>query len=45
VIITPHTANTLEMALPLLSARVTDNIRRYAAGDPLLGPVDVHLGY
>jgi phosphoglycerate dehydrogenase-like enzyme len=45
VIVTPHTANTLEMALPLLSARVTENVRRYAAGEPLLGPVDPRLGY
>jgi phosphoglycerate dehydrogenase-like enzyme len=45
VIITPHTANTAEMALPLLSARVTENVRRYAAGEPLLGPVDPRLGY
>jgi phosphoglycerate dehydrogenase-like enzyme len=45
VIITPHTANTLDMALPLLSARVTENVRRYAAGEPLLGPVDPALGY
>jgi phosphoglycerate dehydrogenase-like enzyme len=45
VIITPHTANTLEMALPLLSARVTENVRRYAAGEALLGPVDPALGY
>jgi len=45
VIVTPHTANTAEMALPLLSARVTENVRRYAAGEPLLGPVDPALGY
>ena len=44
-IITPHTANTPEMALPLLSARLTENVRRYAAGEPLLGPVDPSLGY
>ena len=44
-IVTPHTANTPEMALPLLSARITDNVRRYAAGEPLLGPVDPSLGY
>ena len=30
--ITPHTANTPEMALPLLSARITENVRRYASG-------------
>jgi phosphoglycerate dehydrogenase-like enzyme len=45
VIITPHTANTAEMAVPLLSARVSENVRRYAAGEPLLGPVDPRLGY
>jgi phosphoglycerate dehydrogenase-like enzyme len=45
VIITPHTANTMEMAIPLLSTRVTENVRRYAAGDDLLGPVDPALGY
>jgi phosphoglycerate dehydrogenase-like enzyme len=45
VIITPHTANTAEMALPLLTARVSDNVRRYAAGEALVGLVDPHLGY
>jgi phosphoglycerate dehydrogenase-like enzyme len=45
VIITPHTANTPEMALPLLSARVADNIRRYATNQPLLGLVDPLKGY
>ena len=45
VIITPHTANTKAMARPLLSARVTDNVRRYGAGEPLAGLVDPELGY
>jgi phosphoglycerate dehydrogenase-like enzyme len=45
VVITPHTANTQEMARPLLGSRVTDNVRRYAAGEPLLGPVDPDQGY
>jgi phosphoglycerate dehydrogenase-like enzyme len=45
VIITPHTANTEAMAVPLLGARVTENVRRYQAGDPLVGPVDPALGY
>jgi phosphoglycerate dehydrogenase-like enzyme len=45
VIVTPHTANTAEMAVPLLAARVTDNVRRWLAGDPLVGPVDPKLGY
>jgi phosphoglycerate dehydrogenase-like enzyme len=44
-IISPHTANTPEMATPLLTARVVDNVRRFAAGEPLVGPVDVDLGY
>jgi phosphoglycerate dehydrogenase-like enzyme len=44
-IITPHTANTPEMAQPVLSARVTENVRRYAAGEPLIGLVDVDAGY
>ena len=44
-IITPHTANTMEMARPMLSARITDNVRRFAASQPLIGPVDPTLGY
>ncbi|MEY2467937.1 MAG: hypothetical protein QOF21_635 [Actinomycetota bacterium] len=44
-IITPHTANSLEMGLPLLAKRVTDNLRRYAAGEPLVGLVDLAAGY
>lgn len=45
VIITPHTGNTLEMAKPLLARRVTDNVRRYISGEPLLGYVDLTKGY
>lgn len=45
VLITPHVGNTPEMAVPLLSARITDNVRRWAAGDALVGPVDPALGY
>jgi phosphoglycerate dehydrogenase-like enzyme len=44
-IVTPHTANTQEMALPLLSARITDNVRRWIAGEPLVGLVDPVAGY
>ncbi len=44
-LITPHVGNTPEMAVPLLSARITENTRRFAAGEPLLGPVDPALGY
>lgn len=43
--ITPHVGNTPEMAVPLLSARVRENVRRHLAGEPLLGPVDVDAGY
>lgn len=45
VIITPHTGNTKEMAAPLLSGRITENVRRYGAGQPLVGLVDPDLGY
>jgi phosphoglycerate dehydrogenase-like enzyme len=45
VIVTPHTANTQEMALPLLSARITGNVRRWIAGEPLVGSVDPLAGY
>ena len=44
-IITPHVANTPEMAEPLLAARITDNVRRWADGKPLVGVVDPDLGY
>lgn len=44
-IITPHIANTPEMGRPLLARRVTENVARWIAGDDLLGPVDVELGY
>jgi len=45
VLVTPHTANTQAMGRPLLAARVRDNVRRRIAGEELLGPVDVDLGY
>jgi phosphoglycerate dehydrogenase-like enzyme len=44
-LITPHTANTEDMAKPLLFARIRDNVRRYAAGEELIGLVDPDLGY
>lgn len=44
-LITPHTANTEDMAKPLLGGRITENLRRYAAGEPLLGVVDPDAGY
>jgi phosphoglycerate dehydrogenase-like enzyme len=44
-IITPHVGNTPEMARPLLADRITTNVRRWIAGEPLIGLVDVALGY
>lgn len=44
-IITPHIANTPEMGLPLIAARVQDNVARFARGEPLVGVVDVTAGY
>jgi phosphoglycerate dehydrogenase-like enzyme len=44
-LITPHTANTEDMAQPLLSARIAENVRRFAAGEELLGVVDPDRGY
>jgi phosphoglycerate dehydrogenase-like enzyme len=44
-LITPHTANTQAMAAPVLARRVTDNVRRWLAGEELIGRVDVELGY
>jgi phosphoglycerate dehydrogenase-like enzyme len=44
-IITPHVGNTPEMAKPLLAERITANVRRWAQGEPLIGPVDRALGY
>ena len=45
VLITPHTGNTKAMARPLLGARITENVRRYRAGEAFIGLVDPDLGY
>ncbi len=44
-IITPHIANTPEMAIPVLAKRVTENVRRFGANEELIGIVDVQAGY
>jgi phosphoglycerate dehydrogenase-like enzyme len=44
-LISPHTGNTYEMAIPLLAERVRENVRRRIAGEELLGPVDPEAGY
>jgi phosphoglycerate dehydrogenase-like enzyme len=44
-ILTPHTANTVAMSRPAIERRITENVRRFAAGEPLVGLVDVVAGY
>jgi phosphoglycerate dehydrogenase-like enzyme len=44
-IITPHVGNTPEMAVPLLSERITANVRRFGRGEELIGLVEHDLGY
>ena len=44
-IITPHTADTIEMIRPLLGERIRENVERYAAGQELVGLVDAEAGY
>lgn len=45
VIITPHVANTWDMAVPELVAMVERNVARFAAGETLEGLVDPSAGY
>jgi phosphoglycerate dehydrogenase-like enzyme len=44
-LITPHTANPWQTAQPLLADRVRENVQRFAAGEELVGLVDVEAGY
>ena len=44
-IITPHTADTIEMVLPLLAERIRTNVAHFAAGESLVGLVDSEAGY
>ena len=44
-VITPHIGNTREMGLPLITGRVRENVRRWRAGEDLLGLVDISRGY
>lgn len=45
VLITPHTADTTAMVVPLLAARIHDNLARFSAGEPLTGVIDPKRGY
>jgi phosphoglycerate dehydrogenase-like enzyme len=44
-IITPHTADTIDMVLPLLAERIRTNVAHFAAGETLVGLVDPDAGY
>ena len=44
-LITPHIGNTPEMGLILLAERVEANVAFRLAGEPLIGPVYLDLGY
>lgn len=45
VAMTPHTAGASQLRGPRNIARFVDNIRRYKAGEPLVGVVDKEAGY
>jgi phosphoglycerate dehydrogenase-like enzyme len=44
-LITPHTADTMEMIVPLLADRIADNVARFGEGRDLAGQVDPAAGY
>ncbi len=44
-LITPHVGNTPEMAVPLLSERITRNVQLVTHGEPPLGRIDPAVGY
>lgn len=44
-IVTPHTADTIEMVLPHLGERIRANVAHLRAGEPLEGQVDPAAGY
>jgi len=44
-VITPHIGNTAEMVPPMLSERITANVVRYLAGEPLIGLINSERGY
>jgi hypothetical protein len=45
VVITSHSADTPQMAVPLLAARVQANVRSFMSGGALRGVVDCEAGY
>jgi phosphoglycerate dehydrogenase-like enzyme len=45
ILITPHTANPKPLLLARLAERIEGNVRRFAAGEPLVGEVTPGAGY
>ncbi len=45
ILITPHTANPKPLLLARLMERIEGNVRRFSAGDPLIGEVTPGAGY
>ena len=45
VIITPHVSASSDLQLERIIVVVAENLRRYAAGEPLLNVVDIERGY
>jgi len=44
-LVTPHSAGNSAGVMRLLAARLEDNVRRFAAGEELVGAVDTAAGY
>ncbi|MDV3127658.1 hydroxyacid dehydrogenase [Mycobacterium sp. 21AC1] len=44
-IVTPHTADTIEMIVPLLAKRIEENLIRFATGQQLVGTINRAEGY
>ena len=44
-VITPHGASPIAMTIPAMQARIVENVRRFAAQQPLVGVIDVRAGY
>jgi phosphoglycerate dehydrogenase-like enzyme len=44
-VVTSHCANPQHLLVPALARRVRENVRRYLAGEPLEGVVDLAAGY
>jgi phosphoglycerate dehydrogenase-like enzyme len=44
-IVTPHVGSTPSMSKPLLFARISENVKRFAHDEELSGSVDPNLGY